>query len=1065
MATIQELEKEVSRLRDIKNAVMERYNAASAARNDAYVAGKMTAEIAAEYTIAEGAMKIAYSDLYKATEALKEAQAVKHAGDSPVPVPAPAPPAQDPAATKTENLPGSSSINTNGTGTQANPKVIGNKADDNNPQTSNTTDLGEMVITAKRPQPAQPLAQAPSSQPIVPQPNILDRFASYTYQASVYMLTPDQYNTFQRSKKKTVNGYNLMFQSGGAPNNIGGPQGAGGASGYKTVSKDGVDTVVNASSALPNAGSPDAGRNPYFPNDFYIDTITIENILQGKATMAAHSSTQLKFTVIEPSNITLIDCIYKAVQDLQPKATGGGPINYAAVCYLMVIRFYGYDEQGRLQKVGYFNENSSLTDPNAAIEKYIPFRIKNINWEVSSRLVMYEFDCQPIGQIIAGGTRRGTIPADVEISGQTVGELLVGSVPPSNAPATSGLRSDENQSPAETKRLSGQSTPPPKASAAQQKSAQRTGLVGAMNAEQQKRVKSGEYEIADEYEIVFAKGAEKIRDATLIKPGKDLNKGATDMGPAPQQNPSGMSPDKGSVNSNSRNQGITAGMQMLQAIDVAIRNSNYITDQATTVISEGSDGKSEANGSQNTNSFTWYFPVMSVEQLGYDNKRNDFAYRVKYTILPYAPQDFQSQYFALPKYRGVVKSYPYWFTGQNTAVLDYRANFNHLYVQTVSGSSVENSALAQSRKNFLSSTREMHFVQYQARSTESAQGANGRANEIAANAAEYLYNPADNGQGEITIVGDPAWLQQGSAVGEIDPNNVNYSPFNPDGTINFDTNDVLFEIVWQRPEDYSLNSGLADPYARTQAIFGDREPRQSVIYRATNISSEFRQGRFTQKVKGVLYRYQTPGQKTKNEGLDDSGRQNASTDPRVIGRSNQTPSTQLRTGLDLPNTAGAGRGVVGGPTAEELASQSDSKSAQTTAASLSSAATPSARLAPAPNVTATPTGSGEFSAAPPTPADTTSTLKPASPVSSNGEVVELQRTLESQINIKNELYKKLREVSDRYTTAVANGTMTKELAAEKNLAEANWKAASSDAYKTQTAIQKATEAQQGARDY
>jgi hypothetical protein len=155
--------------------------------------------------------------------------------------------------------------------------------------------------------------------------------------------------------------------------------------------------------------------------------------------------------------------------------------------------------------------------------------------------------------------------------------------------------------------------------------------------------------------------------------------------------------------------------------------------------------------------------------------------------------------------------------------------------------------------------RDMPFVDFQARSTESAQGAAGKANELAASAAEYLYNPADNGQGEITIIGDPAWIQQGSAVGELNPTAVSYAPFTSDGTINYDTQDVLFEIVWQRPEDYDLNKGLADPYARTQDIFGDREPRQSVIYRVTGIISEFVKGRFQQKIKGVLYRYRVPG--------------------------------------------------------------------------------------------------------------------------------------------------------------------------------------------------------------
>jgi hypothetical protein len=812
-----------------------------------------------------------------------------------------------------------------------------NQANDDNPQTSNTTDLGEVVITDKRP------AKTAAEQPIVPQPNILDRFSSYTYQASVYMLTPAQLTAFQRSGKKSVTGYNLLFQSGGAPNNVGGPQGS-----------------------AAGAGAPDSGRNPFFPNDFYIDTITVENVPMGKGTMAAHGSTQLKFTVIEPANITLIDCIYKAVQDLQPRS-GGGAINYAAVCYLMVIRFYGYDQNGKLQAVASADQTVGQSDSSAAVEKYIPFRIKDIKWEVSSRLVSYEFDCQPIGQIVAGGTRRGTITADYELNGQTVGELLVGSVASNNVSgsAPAGARSDaatldaSGRQTAESDSRVASATPPPNAAAAQQKSALRTGLVGVMNNYQQKLVKDGKARVADEYEIVFANGAEKIRDATLFKPGSTTNKGATDMGPAPQQDPSGISPDKGAVNPNSRNQGITAGMQMLQAIDIAIRNSNYITNQASTVIAEGDDDRSEASGTASVTSFSWYHIAMSVQQLDYDTQRNDFAYRVRYTIIPYTPQDFQSQYFPVPKFRGVVKSYPYWFTGENTAVLDYRANFNKLYVQTISGSSVETSALARSRANFAASMREMPFVDFQARSTESAQGAAGKANELAANAAEYLYNPADNGQGEITIVGDPAWIQQGSAVGEINPTAVDYSPFTSDGTINYDTQDVLFEIVWQRPEDYDLSKGLADPYARTQDIFGDRQPRQSVIYRAIGITSEFVKGRFQQKIKGVLYRYRVP------------------TPPLTSGDTGEIPGVTTQSGAEperLPATSAVAQAI-------------DPRRADKPAAALSSSVFPSARLAPTPTVAATLVSSGQFSAAPPDADNTASALLPAQPVSSNGQIV------------------------------------------------------------------------------
>jgi hypothetical protein len=700
----------------------------------------------------------------------------------------------------------------------------------------------------------------------------------------------------------------------------------------------------------------------------------------------------LKFTVIEPANITLLDCIYKAVQDLQPGSSCA--INYAAVCYLMVIRFYGYDQNGKLQAVAAADETVGQSDSSAAVEKYIPFKIVDIKWEVSSRLVSYEFDCQPIGHSVAGATRRGTITADYELNGQTVGELLVGSVAANNVSgsAPAGARSDPNQSEAETNRLAQAGTAPPNAAAAQQKSALRTGLVGVMNDYQQKLVKDGKASVADEYEIVFANGAEKIRDATLFKPGSTTNKGATDMGPAPQQNPSGISPDKGAVNPNSRNQGITAGMQMLQAIDIAIRNSNYITNQASTVIAEGDDDRSEASGTASTTSFSWYHIAMSVQQLGYDCKRNDFAYRVRYTIIPFAPQDFQSQYFSLPKFRGVVKRYPYWFTGENTAVLDYRANFNKLYVQTISGSSVETSALALNRATFAAGMRDIPFIDFQARSTESAQGAAGKANELAASAAEYLYNPADNGQGEITIIGDPAWIQQGSAMGEINPAAVDYGPFTRDGTINYDTQDVLFEIVWQRPEDYDLSKGLADPYARTQDIFGDRQPRQSVIYRVTGITSEFVKGRFQQKIKGVLYLYSVPGSAagkaaTTNAATStDRNQSNAETNRLAAANSraanqaaNQTGATQSRLGINLSTSAAAA--------ARSAFAAVDPRRADKPAAALSSSVLPSARLAPSAQVNISLLGSGEFSAFTGAAADTVSPLPPARPVSSNGQIV------------------------------------------------------------------------------
>jgi len=673
---------------------------------------------------------------------------------------------------------------------------------------------------------------------IQPQPNILDKFASYTYNASIYLMTPEQYTKMVVSKKKTVNGYNLLFQSGGAPNNVGGAKGT-------------VGSQNGSAAQTKGTASPDSGRNPFFADDFYIDNITIENALPGKVTQAAHMVSSIKFTVVEPNGITLIDRLYQAVQDHVPKGADGN-INYTAVQYLMVIRWYGYDQNGNLIKVG-ANNGEISTDPNAVVEKFIPFLIRRINWGVSSKLVTYEFDCAPVGQMIAATTARGTIPYDIELSDKTVGGILGGNYLLNSVPGTA----DDTTAATEANTT----TPAPgKANAAPTtKKVVKQGLMAAMNDFQRQLVRDKTYEYPDEYSIVFANGAESIRDADVRLPGKKANISATPMAPPSTKDASGLDPKKNSVDNTVRNYAVTAGQQLVQAIDLTIRNSSFIYKQASIikteeVVDESSD--EEPGNTAATQKLTWYQISMEctpkLDQ--YDKQRNDYAYKIKYIISPYTVPAFDSKYFPVAKFGGLHKSYKYWFTGENTDVLDYQANFNHLYNMTVSGSEPNNSAAAKLRKKYTSSMRDIPKYSFQSASTESRAGAEGEGHEVAANAAESLYSPSDMGKTKLRIIGDPAWIQQGSQSVGVSAVNFNYKGFLPDGTINFDSQQVMFEIAWQRPADYNLNTGLADPYNGSK----NRKPIESVVYQATKCTSEFKQGKFEQTIDGSLYMYPIP---------------------------------------------------------------------------------------------------------------------------------------------------------------------------------------------------------------
>jgi len=861
------------------------------------------------------------------------------------------------------------------------PPVLPNTVDNTNQTNSNVNQnkddntLSPITVTATQTR-ADVSGNLTATDEITAQPNVLDRFASYTYSASVYLMSTLQYERLLRRKKKDINGYFLLFQSGGAPTNRGGFLGKGsGEVGGQNPGTEGLDAE----------DVDDFGRNPAFPQDFYIDSITVDNALPGKATQTAHMVTDLRFTVIEPGNITLLDRLYRAVQDAGQVQEENQPINYTAAAYLMVIRWYGYDINGNLLAVGAADPNTGLTDPNAVVEKFIPFIIKKIDWSVGSKLVTYDFHCAPVGQMVAGGTRRGTIPYDTQFTASTVSQLLgnglqytAGTAPnnsPGNSTTTGGVFSRPDFSQQAVSGSTAQA-PPPKASAApSSKLVIKQGLMGAMNAYQQELVKKGIYDVADTYDIEFGTHPDlpnlDIGAATLRPSGRINQQDDGPMGPPTQENANqALNPEKNPIDISNRNYSITAGMQVVQAIDLVIRNSSYILNQQLTVI----DAKTQIenpNPNALNKPMVWYEISFEAAQGKYDSKRRDYAYNILFIVTPYPLQNFESRYFPLTRFRGVHKSYPYWFTGANTAVLDFTANFDGLYNITVTGTSAKDSAAAAIRETSTASMREIAKYTYLAASSESRAGEEGRALEVQANAAEYLYSPGNMGATKMRIIGDPAWIQQGSLSGGVNAKEFSFSPFFPDGTINFDAEQVMFEISWQRPNDYDIKTGLADPYAGGDAK--NRLPIQSTVYQATRVISEFRQGKFEQTIEGSLFMFPKP------DGTNTVGKSTGQTTAQTTNQ--RTDSTT--------DVAGSTRSNAQSPTvAQNFVTNTNTSvvNSITNGAALSSTGTRPATAPPPTNIVA--------SATPPAAVNNNSTIGPSSypRVSTGSGVVPIQTT-------------------------------------------------------------------------
>ena len=62
----------------------------------------------------------------------------------------------------------------------------------------------------------------------------------------------------------------------------------------------------------------------------------------------------------------------------------------------------------------------------------------------------------------------------------------------------------------------------------------------------------------------------------------------------------------------------------------------------------------------------------------------------------------------------------------------------------------------------------------------------------------------------MKIIGDPAWIFQGEVCYGASANRFRPDPFFADGTINSESRQVYFEVNFNLPGDYNLNTGLME---------------------------------------------------------------------------------------------------------------------------------------------------------------------------------------------------------------------------------------------------------------
>ena len=735
---------------------------------------------------------------------------------------------------------------------------------------------------------------------IIPEDNVLDQYASYTYSISIYLMSPRDYQDLLATPNARPPGAQLILQTGGS------------ATGGPIIPGAELDVNIEDPGQAVRAQRVNLGRNEFFSLDYYLDDVRLTSYINGKGTSMAHNVFEIKFKVIEPNGITFLDNLYRAT-DQYVKSSGLPATNYAAQQYLMIIRFYGYDKDGNLVTGQNQLIPGSSPQKSVTVEKFIPFQFTNIKFRVANKLV--EYDCEGVGipNAVATAPARGTIPYNVELTSQSLRDLLQGNQAFSQGTTGTGAVSDAfrqgpDQSAAETARLQRQSdqgarsgltqanvstakfaerqaaasarvraarreqrglssdsataiptsvtagngttqnSAPPKASAETSKTLV-TGLANALNEAQANWVKKGTYTHPDRY---FFELDPLLAEAKVVPPGS-TNLRDTPMAPNENARDKLLQRTQ-AVDSNARKFSILAGTSIVQFLDQVVRNTSYIYEQQIAYY-DPKTNKLKKNGKP-ANITGWYRIGMQAVPGPYDPKRNDYSYNITYRVEVYGINDARSDFFPSAQYRGTHKVYSYWFTGENTQVLDYQQDFNYIYYI------VQNSA-SPDRTRMTTNHREVPKYFAQPRSGETDQMNPNTVSEPSAQLADYLYSPRDTANIKLRILGDPAWIQQGDVRGGLINSTQLYGAFLPDGTINYAGQEILFEVLWNKPQDYDLSTGLMDAgaknYKANRKIGQPGQAVQTNVYRARSVISTFSRGRFEQELEGNQIMYSLPG--------------------------------------------------------------------------------------------------------------------------------------------------------------------------------------------------------------
>jgi len=532
--------------------------------------------------------------------------------------------------------------------------------------------------------------------------NPLGNFSSYTYQLSLYMITPDAYDAFQGSNRKNINALSAIDAKGQATN--------GGA------------FLIAQSGGINNNSSK---RAPGFDLDFYIDDLKIKTATNAKSTGSTSNVTTLSFNIYEPYGFSFITKLNRARLALVKNSKLKNyekAVNGSKQFFVLGIRFQGYDKNGNIANASQvFADDTLNTSPDASgvYERFYDILLTKMKFKLNGGATTYNIEGSVVATTVSMGTARGVVDNYTPVVAGTVEEALIGN--------GNGI----------------------------------TSLLQTINETQNTLYREKAIEIPNVYSVRFVGDSDLIKNARMVTPA-DIDKARTPMSKANNSKEVNESTsNKAVADTTKKTISFTYGIPIVQAINNIIKQSTYMAD-ALKVIFLASEEPDEDTGSpgvvvkKDVPPIRWYNLSSEIKCLGFDTKVGDFAYDITYVIQPYETPAAASPYTKSSKYYGPHKRYEYWFTGKNSEILGYEQSMDNTYF---------NVALTPNGDPASQAGGATVPVYADKKQNQESQGGLNVGMEAQNAYMTSLFDPGAYAKAKITIMGDPDYLSQETPQG------------------------------------------------------------------------------------------------------------------------------------------------------------------------------------------------------------------------------------------------------------------------------------------------------------